>query len=269
MLGVAVTGISGRMGKAVLNGLLAGTDGSGRLAAAVHRPGSDIIGTSVADFIGTQGVATDVLISDSLDDASFDVLIDFTLPEPSLQHIRSAAKQGKPVVVGTTGFDRQQMAEIHSLAESTAIVLAPNMSVGVNLCFHLLHQAAAALGDAADIEIIETHHRNKLDSPSGTALRMGEVVAAALGRDLQDCAEYGRAGLGEVRDRATIGFSAVRAGDVIGDHTVLFACAGERVEITHKASDRTIYAAGAIRAAQWVAKRSAGIFDMQHVLGLK
>jgi len=172
------------------------------------------------------------------------------------------------MVIGTTGFDKIQKAQIVEAAQDIGIVFAPNMSVGVNLCLKLLETAAKVLGDEVDIEIIEAHHRHKVDAPSGTALRMGEVVADALGRDLKDCAVYGREGVTGERDRKTIGFETLRAGDIVGDHTVLFAGDGERVEITHKASSRMTFASGAVRAAQWLAGRKAGLYDMGDVLGL-
>ncbi|MGB5597710.1 MAG: 4-hydroxy-tetrahydrodipicolinate reductase, partial [Thiothrix litoralis] len=177
--------------------------------------------------------------------------------------------KGKKIVIGTTGFDDNGKAAIAKAAEQVAVVFAPNMSVGVNLCLKLLDMAARVLGDTVDIEITEAHHRHKIDAPSGTALRMGEVVAEALGRDLKECAVYGREGVTGERDRKTIGFATVRAGDVVGDHTVLFADIGERVEITHKASSRMTFAKGAVRAAGWLGDKPSGLFDMQDVLGFK
>jgi 4-hydroxy-tetrahydrodipicolinate reductase len=211
------------------------------------------------------------MITPSLDQATqdFDVLIDFTRPEPCLAHLAWCVKHGKKMVIGTTGFDEAGKASIAKAAETIAIVFAPNMSVGVNLCLKLLDMAAKVLGDTVDIEIIEAHHRHKIDSPSGTALRMGEVVANALGRDLKEVAVYGREGITGERERPTIGFATVRAGDVVGDHTVLFADVGERVEITHKASSRMTFAKGAVRAASWLQAKPTGLYDMQDVLGLK
>jgi 4-hydroxy-tetrahydrodipicolinate reductase len=198
----------------------------------------------------------------------FDVLIDFTRPEPTLAHLEICRQAGRRMVIGTTGFSDEQKERIATAAQDIAIVFAPNMSVGVNLCLKLLDMAARVLGEDVDVEIIEAHHRYKVDAPSGTALRMGEVVAAALGRDLKSCAVYGRQGHTGERDRKTIGFETIRAGDIVGDHTVLFAGSGERVEITHKASSRMTFANGALRAAAWLTQQDAGLFDMQDVLGL-
>ncbi len=198
----------------------------------------------------------------------FDVLIDFTAPEATLRHLDLCRAAGKRMVIGTTGFDAAQKARIAAVAEDIAIVFAPNMSIGVNLCLKLLDTAARVLGDEVDIEIVEAHHRHKVDAPSGTALRMGEVVAAALGRDLETCAVYGRQGRTGARERTTIGFETIRAGDIVGDHTVMFAAEGEIVEITHRASSRLTFASGAVRAAGWVMHQPPGLYDMQAVLGL-
>jgi 4-hydroxy-tetrahydrodipicolinate reductase len=198
----------------------------------------------------------------------FDVLIDFTRPESTLLNLDACRKTGRRMVIGTTGFDDGQKTKIAEAAKDIAIVFAPNMSVGVNLCLKLLDTAARVLGNEVDIEVIEAHHRHKVDAPSGTALRMGEVVAGALGRDLKDCAVYGREGHTGERGRNTIGFETIRAGDIVGDHTVLFAGSGERVEITHKASSRMTFANGAARAAGWLMNQDTGLFDMQDVLGL-
>jgi 4-hydroxy-tetrahydrodipicolinate reductase len=197
------------------------------------------------------------------------VLIDFTRPEPTLANLEACRAAGRRMVIGTTGFSAEQKAQIAAAAKDIAVVLAPNMSVGVNLCLKLLDMAARVLGDTVDVEVIEAHHRHKVDAPSGTALRMGEVVADALGRDLKECAVFGREGHTGERSRNTIGFETIRAGDIVGDHTVLFAADGERVEITHKASSRMTFANGAVRAAGWLMAQDAGLFDMQDVLGLK
>ena len=199
----------------------------------------------------------------------FDVVIDFTRPEPSMEFIEICRKAGKGIIIGTTGYTEAQKATIANTAKQIPIVLAPNMSVGVNLSFKLLELAAKVMGDYTDIEVIEAHHRHKVDAPSGTAIRMGEVVAKALGRDLKDCAIYGREGNTGERDPKTIGFSTIRAGDIVGEHTVMFADDGERVEITHKATSRMTFANGAVRAAHWLKDKSVGLFDMQDVLGLK
>ena len=207
-----------------------------------------------------------VLISDHLDASSFDVLIDFTHPSATTHHVDFCLKHGKKLVVGTTGCDAGLEQKMHAVGKEIAIVYAPNMSVGVNLCFKLLQTAAAVLGDSVDIEVIEAHHRHKVDSPSGTALKMGQVVAETLGRKLDDCAVYGREGQTGARDRNTIGFETIRAGDIVGEHTVLFAAEGERIEITHKASSRMTFAHGAIRACAWLEQQEKGIFSMQDVL---
>jgi 4-hydroxy-tetrahydrodipicolinate reductase len=267
MTRIAIVGASGRMGKALIEACVH-TEGL-EVAVATEHPSNPLVG---ADAGAVAGIGSNgVLIAPSLDAAAadFDVLIDFTRPEPCLEHLAWCVAKGKKVVIGTTGFDDNGKAAIAKAAEQIAVVFAPNMSVGVNLCLKLLDMAARVLGDTVDIEIIEAHHRHKVDAPSGTALRMGEVVANALGRDLKECAVYGREGVTGERDRQTIGFATVRAGDVVGDHTVLFADVGERVEITHKASSRMTFAKGAVRAAGWLQDKPSGLFDMQDVLGLK
>ena len=198
----------------------------------------------------------------------FDALIDFTRPEATLEYLNACQSSGKSMVIGTTGFSDDQLQAINDAASSMPIVFAPNMSVGVNLSLKLLDMAARVIGEDADIEIVEAHHRHKVDAPSGTALKMGEVVANALGRDLSECAVYGREGIEEPRDRQTIGFSTIRGGDVVGEHTVSFFMEGERVEITHKASSRLTFANGAVRAASWLEGQSAGLYSMQDVLDL-
>jgi 4-hydroxy-tetrahydrodipicolinate reductase len=267
MTKIAVVGAAGRMGKALIEAC-AQTDGL-ELTVATEQPASSLIGADAGEVagIGKNGV----IIAPTLDDAAndFDVLIDFTRPEPCLLHLNWCVAHGKKIVIGTTGFDDNGKAAIAKAAEQIAVVFAPNMSVGVNLCLKLLDMAARVLGDTVDIEITEAHHRHKIDAPSGTALRMGEVVANALGRDLKECAVYGREGVTGERERQTIGFATVRAGDVVGDHTVLFADIGERVEITHKASSRMTFAKGAVRASGWLGDKASGLFDMQDVLGLK
>ncbi len=237
------------------------------LAAAVAKPGSAIIGKDVGELLGNPAVG--VTVVDQLIDviAGVDVLIDFSTVPATLANVANCQKFGCKMVIGTTGFSQAQRDEIVAASERIAICFAPNMSVGVNLCFKLLAVAAQSLGDEVDIEIIEAHHRHKRDAPSGTALRMGEVVASALGRDLEACAVYGREGMTEERQRQTIGFETIRAGDIVGEHTVMFAGAGERVEITHKATSRMTFASGAVRAAQWLEHKDAGFYDMQDVLG--
>jgi 4-hydroxy-tetrahydrodipicolinate reductase len=240
---VAVMGASGRMGKMLVEAVEAAGDCT--LHVALDK-GDDV----------RPGLA------------GADVMIDFTRPEATLAHLAACAELGVKAVVGTTGFDAAQKAEIARFAERTAVVFAPNMSVGVNVVLKLLDMAARAMNEGFDIEIVEAHHRNKVDAPSGTALQMGQVVADALGRDLKACAVYGREGVTGVRDPSTIGFATVRGGDVIGDHTVLFAGTGERIEVSHKASNRGIYAQGSLRAARFLAGKSAGLFGMNDVLGL-
>jgi 4-hydroxy-tetrahydrodipicolinate reductase len=236
---------------------------------AIGRPGSRLIGADAGEIagIGSLGVAITADLAGVLDD--FDVLIDFTRPEVTLANLERCRAAGKRMVIGTTGFSAEHKSQIASAARDIAIVLAPNMSVGVNLCFKLLDLTARVLGDGVDVEIIEAHHRHKADAPSGTALRMGEMVAQSLGRDLNQCAVYGRQGMIGERARETIGFATIRAGDIVGEHTVMFADVGERVEITHKASSRMTFARGAVRAAGWLMQYQRGLFDMQDVLGLR
>jgi 4-hydroxy-tetrahydrodipicolinate reductase len=239
------------------------------VTVALEHPDSSLLGSDAGDLagIGRLGVRVGADIEAVLDD--FDVLIDFTRPEPTLANLAVCRRASRRMVIGTTGFSEQQKVEIAAAAGEIAVLFAPNMSIGVNLTLKLLDMAARVLGDEVDIEIIEAHHRHKVDAPSGTALRMGEVVAAALGRDLKACAVYGREGHTGERDRRTIGFETIRAGDIVGDHTVLFAGEGERIEITHRASSRMTFANGAVRAAGWLTGRDSGLFDMQDVLGLK
>jgi 4-hydroxy-tetrahydrodipicolinate reductase len=242
--------------------------GDTRLAAAIERPGNTLVGSDAGDLAGLGPL--NVRVADTLNDVvdAFDTLIDFTTPASTLQNLETCVRHRKNIIIGTTGIDEAGQQAIRAAAESIGIVFAPNMSVGVNLCLKLLDTAARILGDDVDIEVIEAHHRHKVDAPSGTAIRMGEVVASALGRDLSACAVYGREGITGARDRNTIGFETIRGGDIVGDHTVLFAGEGERVEITHKASSRMTFANGAIRAAIWLRQRATGLYDMQDVLGL-
>lgn len=267
MVRIAVVGASGRMGLCLLKAALAAENAE--LTVAVSRPDSLAIGKDAGELAGV--AAAGIQVSDDLSAATdrFDVLIDFTRPDASLRYIEICRQAGKQVVIGTTGYSEAQKALIAEAAKEVAIVIAPNFSVGVNLSLKLLEMTAKVMGDYTDIEVIEAHHRHKVDAPSGTALRMGEVVAAALGRDLKDCAIYGREGDTGARDRKTIGFSTIRAGDIVGEHTVMFADEGERVEITHKATSRMTFANGAVRAASWLADKQSGLFDMQDVLGLK
>jgi len=267
MIRVAIAGAGGRMGRALVEAVTE-TDGL-VLGVATEQPGSPLVGSDagVIAGVGELGVA----ISDSLSHLveAFDVVIDFTGPAATIAHLGTCHVAGKHMVIGTTGLDDDQRRQIAEAANDIGIVFAPNMSVGVNLCFKLLEIAAQVLGDNVDIEVIEAHHRHKVDAPSGTALRMGEVVAETLGRDLKECAVYGREGHTGERGRKTIGFETIRAGDIVGEHTVMFADIGERVEITHKASSRMTFAKGAARAARWVFDQEKGLFDMQDVLGLR
>jgi 4-hydroxy-tetrahydrodipicolinate reductase len=217
--------------------------------------------------IGTNGIPIVADIDAVMD--GFDVLIDFTLPDATIDNVERCRKAGKRIVIGTTGMDDRQKGVIRSAGSDTGIVFSPNMSIGVNLCFKLTELAARIIGEHADIEIIEAHHRMKKDAPSGTAVRLGEIVAETLGRDLQQCAVYGREGISGERDKKTIGFETIRAGDIVGDHTVLFAAAGERIEITHKASSRKTFASGAVLAAKWLMGVENGVYDMQDVLSLR
>lgn len=264
-LHIAIAGANGRMGRVLIEAVNRHPDTV--LSGALEHSGSDAIGQD-AGF--TLGIHTGVTISSDVEAilAASDVLIDFTRPEPTLQHLAACRKLKKNIVIGTTGFDAESKAAIAAAAEEIGVVFAANFSVGVNLTFHILDTVARVLNEGYDIEIIEGHHRHKVDAPSGTALRMGEVIANALGRNLASCAVYGREGHTGPRDPSTIGFATVRAGDIVGDHTALFATDGERVEITHKASSRMTFAAGAVRAAVWLGKQT-GLFDMQDVLGLQ
>ncbi len=267
MINIGIAGASGRMGRALIEAVQAAEGMRG--TAAIARPESPVLGTDAGAVAGIGEIG--VAIGDDLAAVTdrIDVLIDFTLPEPTLDHLAVCRRAGTRMVIGTTGFDATGKQAIRDAADDIAIVFAPNMSVGVNLCFKLLDLAARVLGDEADIEIIEAHHRHKVDAPSGTALRMGEVVAEALGRNLDEVAVYGRQGHTGERDRRTIGFETIRAGDIVGEHTVMFADIGERVEITHKASSRMTFAKGAVRAAGWLMDHERGLFDMQDVLGLR
>ncbi|MCP1660334.1 4-hydroxy-tetrahydrodipicolinate reductase [Neisseria perflava] len=264
-LRIAIAGANGRMGRVLIQAVEQHPDTV--LSGALEHSASDALGLDAGFSLG---IKTGIAISDDVDAilAQSDVLIDFTRPEPTLNHLQKCVDNKVAMIIGTTGFDDAGKAAIAAAAEKTGIVFAANFSVGVNLTFHILDTVARVLNEGYDIEIIEAHHRHKVDAPSGTALRMGEVIADALGRDLKQCAVYGRGGHTGVRNPSTIGFATVRAGDIVGDHTALFATDGERVEITHKASSRMTFASGAVRAAVWVNGKQ-GLFDMQDVLGLK
>ncbi len=264
---VAVVGASGRMGLCLVKATVLTTNT--QLTVAVSRVDSHSVGKDAGELAGVGN--TDVLVVDDLRSVldQFDLLIDFTRPEPSMEYIEICRQAGKKIVIGTTGYSDEQKTIINQATKDIAIVLAPNMSVGVNLSLKLLEMTARVMGNYTDIEVIEAHHRHKVDAPSGTALRMGEVIADTLGRDLKDCAIYGREGDTGERDGKTIGFSTIRAGDIVGEHTVMFADEGERLEITHKASSRMTFAKGAIRAAIWLRNKDKGLYDMQDVLELK
>lgn len=264
---IAVIGAAGRMGKTLIEAVSQAP--GAQLTAAIERPDSSLVGADAGELagIGRNGIKVSGSLREVLDD--FDVLIDFTHPTTTLVNLALCRAAGKGLVIGTTGFSDDEKRLLLDAGQDVPIVFAPNFSVGVNLCLKLLDMAARVMGDDADIEIIEAHHRHKVDAPSGTALRMGEVVAHALGRDLNKVAVYGREGQTGARERDTIGFATVRAGDVVGDHTVLFAAEGERVEITHKASSRMTFAKGAVRSALWLNARAPGLYDMQDVLSLK
>ncbi len=265
-LKIAVAGASGRMGRMLIEAIQGADDAV--LAGALDVPGAPTIGSDAAAFLGQPaGVPIEAELSRGLANADF--LIDFTRPEGTLKHLAYCAEHGIKMIIGTTGFDDAGKAAIAAAAGKTAIVFAPNMSVGVNVTMKLLEMAAKSFSHGYDIEIIEAHHRHKVDAPSGTALKMGEVVAGALGRDLKDVAVYAREGVTGERDPSSIGFATIRGGDIVGDHTVLFAGIGERIEITHKSASRVTYAHGSLRAARFLVDKSSGLYDMQDVLGLK
>ena len=265
MTRIAIAGAAGRMGRTLILACDEANDMT--LTQALERVQTPSLGSDSGILAGVE--PNGVLISDTLDAQQFDVLIDFTHPDVTSVHVDFCNKHDKKMVIGTTGCDVALEQKLHRAGESIAIVYAPNMSIGVNLCLQLLKTAAAVLGDSVDIEIIEAHHRHKVDAPSGTALKMGQVIAETLGRNLDDCAVYGRQGQTGARDRNTIGFETIRAGDIVGEHTVLFADEGERIEITHKATSRMTFARGAIRATRWLAPQNKGLFSMQDVLALK
>lgn len=264
---IAVTGAAGRMGKTLIEAITA-ADGV-VLTAAIERPQSSLLGADAGELggIGKNGVIVVADLASVMDD--FEVLIDFSSPDATLANVELCRRASKKMVIGTTGCGDRHLAGIRAAADNVALCMAANFSVGVNLCFKLSDIAARVLGDEVDIEIVEAHHRHKVDAPSGTALRLGQVVAAALDRNLDEVAVYGREGQTGARQRETIGFATVRGGDIVGDHTVLYAADGERVEITHKASSRMAFARGAVRAADWLLSKERGLFDMQDVLGLR
>ncbi|UTF59703.1 4-hydroxy-tetrahydrodipicolinate reductase [Gilvimarinus sp. DA14] len=264
---IAVTGAAGRMGKILIEATV--KSHSAELTAAVVRAGSSLVGADAGELagVGKQGVAIVDNLADVID--QFDAIIDFTTPQATLANAELCAAHGKAMVIGTTGFSDAEKDALLAYQNKIPLCLAANYSTGVNLCFKLLETAARVMAAESDIEIVEAHHRHKVDSPSGTALRMGEVIADTTDRNLKDVAVYGREGISEPRDRDTIGFATVRGGDVVGEHTVMFLADGERVEITHKASSRLAFGYGAVRAAQWLLTKDSGLFDMQDVLELR
>jgi 4-hydroxy-tetrahydrodipicolinate reductase len=264
-MNIAVAGASGRMGRMLVEAILAAPDA--KLSGALDVAGP-AIGSDAAAFLGKpSGVLIESDPARGL--AGADCLIDFTRPEGTLRHLEYCAAHGVKMIIGTTGFDDAGKAAIAAAAKKIAIVFAPNMSVGVNVTMKLLEMAAKNFSHGYDIEIIEAHHRHKVDAPSGTALKMGEVIAGAIGRDLKDVAVYAREGVTGERDPSSIGFATIRGGDIVGDHTVLFAGIGERIEISHKSSSRASYAQGSVRAARFLADKKTGLYDMQDVLGLR
>lgn len=264
---IAVIGAGGRMGKALIETIAVSE--AVQLSGALENPQSSLIGVDAGELAGIG--RNNIAVVASLDEIAggFDVLIDFSIPAVTAANAAYCAAHGKKMVIGTTGLDDAQLQAVKQASQNNAVCMASNYATGVNLCFKLAELAASVLGDEVDIEISEAHHRHKIDAPSGTALSLGESVAGALGRDLKQVAVYGREGQTGARSSETIGFATVRAGDIVGDHTVLFAGEGERIEITHKASSRMAFARGAVRAAKWLASQERGLFDMQDVLGLK
>lgn len=263
---IAIAGASGRMGQTLIEAVQSAPDCA--LAGALDRPESPTLNQDASAFAGQpSGVTITSELEQGLQNAA--VLIDFTRPAGTLAHVAACRRMGVHVVIGTTGFSDAERAQIEQAAQDIAIVIAPNMSVGVNVTMKLLEMAARSLSVGYDIEIIEAHHRHKVDAPSGTALQMGNVIAGAMGRDLADCAVYAREGHTGERDPSTIGFATIRGGDIVGDHTALFAGTGERIEITHKSSSRATYAQGSLRAVRFLADKKSGLFDMFDVLGLR
>ncbi len=267
MVRVGVCGAAGRMGKTILE--VCNDNEAIEIVAAIEYSGSPMLGLDAGELAGIGKLGVNITDDISSVADQVDVMIDFTLATSVPANIRKCVSANCKMVIGTTGLTHDDHELIKDASKKIAIVFAPNMSIGVNLCLKLLEMAAQVIGEDTDIEIIEAHHRHKKDAPSGTALRMGEVVANTLGRNLKECAVYGRKGITGARDKNTIGFETIRAGDIVGDHTVMFAADGERVEITHKATSRKTFASGAVRAAQWLLEKENGLFDMQDVLNLK
>jgi 4-hydroxy-tetrahydrodipicolinate reductase len=267
MIKAVVTGAAGRMGSRIVN-ILSTTEGFA-IGGALEKKGHSMVGQDAGGPAGVAATGVKIVDDPGTALASGDVLIDFTFPETSLVHLKACAEQGKAAVIGSTGFTREQLAEVNKYVMKIPCVLSPNMSVGVNVCFKVLADLAKILGPEFDPEIVEWHHRLKKDAPSGTAVRMGEVVAKALGRDYHKAAKYHREGMTGVRTNEEIGMQTVRGGDIVGEHTVFFIGMGERIELTHRAHTRDMFARGAVRAAKWVVGKKPGLYDMQDVLGLK
>ena len=266
MTNIGVLGANGRMGRAIIEAI--SQDSDSNLVAATVRQGSSLLGADAGSMVGIG--ENGVMLTHDLDEASvaLDTVIDFTLPVVLSENLAWCVKHNKPMVIGTTGLNAEQKEALNKAAESIPIVFAANYSVGVNLLLNLVKQASNIMGETADIEILEAHHRHKLDAPSGTAVALGEVIAEELDRPLEEHAVYGCEGHTGERDPKTIGFATVRAGDIVGEHTVLFAEIGERLELTHKATSRLTFAKGAVRAAKWLKEKPAGLYDMRDVLGL-
>ncbi len=263
---IAVTGAAGRMGRTLIQAVV--NDHELELGAAIERQDRPEIGQDAGELIGAGNLGVAVVDAVAVAVEQFETLIDFTVPEATLAAVDVCRAAGRAMVIGTTGFDPAGLARIRQSAQTIPVLMAPNMSIGVNLVFRLVEQAARVLGDGVDIEVVEAHHRHKIDAPSGTAVRLGEILADTLGRDLAEVAEYGRQGETGARDRRTIGFSVLRGGDIVGEHSVLFIGEGERIEITHRANSRMNFAQGALRAAKFLAGKPNGLFDMQDMLAL-
>ena len=266
MIRIAIVGATGRMGRCLIKA--AAYNPQTTLTVAIAPPHSKEIGVDAGTLAGVED--THIIVTDTVENKfnEFDVLVDFTHPDASMKFVDICKKENKKIVIGTTGFTQAQKDKIKEFSKEIAIVMSPNMSIGVNLTLKLLELTSQVIGEESDIEIIEAHHRHKIDAPSGTALQMGETIAKSLNRDLKECAIYGREGVTGERNIKTIGFSTIRAGDIVGEHTVMFGNEGERIEITHKASSRMTFANGAIRAAIWLANKENGLFDMRDVLNL-
>ncbi|MFA0141137.1 4-hydroxy-tetrahydrodipicolinate reductase [Vibrio kanaloae] len=263
---IAIAGAAGRMGRNLVKAAHHNSEAS--VGAGSERPESSLVGVDIGELCGEGRF--DVALVDDLSKAieEFDVIVDFTAPVSTLANIELCKRHGKKLIIGTTGFSEEEKRVIDAASEEIAIVMAPNYSVGVNLVFKLLEKAAKVMGDYCDVEIVEAHHRHKVDAPSGTAIGMGEAIAGAMGNELNDVAVWSREGITGERTKDEIGFATIRAGDIIGEHTAMFADIGERVEITHKATDRMTFANGAIKAAVWLNGKSAGFYTMTDVLGL-